>query len=551
MVTKSGASYSQITGASFASGYTANSAQLGLNTYVVGGNGPMVKYDGTNLLTYATVPVPTSVAVSNISGATGINTYSWRITAKNLIAETTGSTAVSYASLPQNLDDTSINVSWAKVTAASGGYNIYRGSPGNETFIGTVGPDTTEFIDYGTPQSDIKFPPNSNNTAGLNAKYIMRFDDRLIIAGIASDPTIVYISGRYPYQDRFHWADGGGYVRIAPDAGDEITGLGIAGSQTQGGTVPASILVFMNRSVHQIVLKSVTIGNYLILDPQTQMLAPVGCSSHKTIKNVNNNTFFLGVDGLHTVGQEQAYLQQLRTKELSVKVRPYFRSLTVSDLQEASAEYIDYRYIVSFPSRKETMTYDFQRRGAIMGPWKTPWGITAWLKYYDSTGVEKWLAGTDNGYVKEFSNSLNNDSGTAIYKILRTKKDDFGDWTVMKVLKSVSTLFRNVQGSLAVNIRIEDRNGLSVTQKTFAITGALGGSGWGMDQWGSIQWGDSDGTVSISGEEEIKWAQLFKLARVLQVEVVSTGSNSDWEFLGMKAKAQPLQEGSLASDTRV
>lgn len=551
LVKKSGASYAVVTGASFASGYPTNSAQLGGFSYIVGGNKPMARFDGTNLLTYVTLPVPTGVGVSNISGATGTNTWSWRITAKNLLAETTGSVGISYASLPLNLTETIMNVKWDKITSASGGYNIYRGTPGNETFIGTVGPDTYDFKDYGVTQSDTVLPPNSNNTAGINGKYILRFDDRLVIAGVADDPTIVYISGRYPYHDRFHWADGGGYVRIAPDAGDEITGLAISGSQTQGGNVPASVLVFMKHSVHQLVLKSLTIGNYLVLDPQTQVLAPVGCTSHKTIKNVENNTFFLGREGLHTIGQEQAYLQQLRTRELSVKVRPYFRNLANADLEDANAEYIDYRYVVSFPNRKETMTYDFQRKGAVMGPWKTPWGITTWLKYFDSENKERWLAGTDSGYVKEFSNSLTSDSGTAIQKLLRTRKEDFGDWTVMKVIKTLAVLFRNVRGAVTVNIRLETRDGVQTTSKSFNITGSFGTAGWGTDLWGSVQWGDTDGTLTLSGEEDIRYTQLFKIARVLQVEVVSTGASSNWEFLGLKAKAQPLQEGSLSSDVRV
>lgn len=551
LVQKSGASYSIINGVSFPSGSVVDSAQLGGFSYIVTNNTPMVRFDGTNIDTYATVPVPSGVGVSNISGATGTTTYSWRITALNLLNETTGSTPISFASLPFDLSETSINVNWSKITAASGGYNVYRGTPGNETFVATVDPDTTNYIDTGQPSSDLKFPPNTNNTAGVKGKYILKFGERLIIAGVNGDPNIVYVSGPYPYQDRFHWADGGGYVRIEPDSGDEITGLGIAGSQTQGGSVPASVLIFMKRSVHQMIIKTVGYGNYSLLDLQTQRLAPTGCSSHKTVVNVDNNTFYVGREGMYTIGQEQAYLQQLRTRELSAKIRPYFMSLSENDLNNACSGYIDYRYLISFPTRKETMTYDFQRKGAFMGPWTTPWGISSWLKYYDATGAEKWLAGNTEGVVKEFNTGLTSDSGTAIRKILRTRKEDFKNWSVMKVLKTLYVLFRSVKGSVQVNIRLEERSGNTVNSKSFNISGSFGTAGWGTDLWGTAKWGTSGGTVSLTGEEIIRWAQLYKTARVVQVEVLSTGATDNWEFLGIRAQAQPLQEGSLNSATRV
>ena len=87
---------------------------------------------------------------------------------------------------------------------------------GDETFVATVGNTVTSYDDVGSPQSDTIFPPNANQTGGINAKYILKFDDRVVLAGISGDPTLLMISARYPYQDRFNWADGGGYIRINP-----------------------------------------------------------------------------------------------------------------------------------------------------------------------------------------------------------------------------------------------------------------------------------------------------------------------------------------------
>jgi hypothetical protein len=553
-VKKSGASYSILPGASFASGAQCNSVQLGGNAYWATSTNPLIRFDGTTLLSSPTLAVPSGVGVSRLSGATGTVTWGWRVTAMEFGGgETTGSTSISLSNMPLDLTTCTSRLTWSAVSAASGvltGYTIYRGLPGDETFVGSVGTSVLTFDDLGSPQSDTIFPPNANNTGGVRAKYILKFDDRLILAGIDGDPTLLMISGRYPYQDRYNWVDGGGYIRINPDGGDQIMGLGVAGSQAQGGTIPASILVFMKNVTHQVVLKTVTIGNYLVLDPQSQALAPTGCSSHKTIVQVDNNTFYFGRQGLFTVGTEASFLNQLRTREISARIRTYISGLSEADFNSAVGSYINYKYILSFPLRKETIIYDFER-ACFMGPWKTPWGITSWLKYFDSIGTENWLAGTDTGIVKEFSPSLVSDSGTPIVKMLRTKKEDFGNWSVMKIVKTLYILLRKVTGSVSVNIRLEDRNGMTVTTKSFNIMGATGDSGWGAGVFGDHNWGETEDIVTLSGEEIIRWAQLFKTARTMQIEVTSTGATSNFEFLGLRSKAQPMSEGSLSSSSRV
>jgi hypothetical protein len=552
---KSGVSSIIISGASCASGASANSVQLGGNTYIATSTNPLIKFNGTILSSPPTLPSPSSVAVTKLSGATGTVTYGWRISAMEVGGgETLGSTAISLSGLPLDLTESAERVTWAAVSAASGvlsGYSVYRGILGDETFVATVGNTVLTYDDVGSPQSDTIFPPNANQTGGINAKYILRFDDRVVLAGISGDPTLLMISARYPYQDRFNWADGGGYIRINPDGGDEITGLGIAGSQAQGGTIPASILVFMKNITHQVVLKNVTLGNYLVLDPQAQALAPTGCSSHKTIVQVDNNIFYFGRQGLFTIGTEASFLNQLRTREISARIRTYIQGLSEADFNSACATYINYKYLLSFPLKRETIVYDFER-ACFMGPWKTPWGITCWYKYFDGDGKEVWVAGTDTGIIKEFTSSLTSDSGIPIAKLLKTKKEDFGNWSVMKIIKTLYVLFRNVKGTVSVNVRIEDRSGSTVSiVKSFDITGSLGNSGWGTELWGGRPWGNTISTVLLSSEEIIRWTQLFKTARTLQIEVTSTGATDNWEFLGIRSNAQPMSEGSLAGSTRV
>lgn len=555
LVKKVNASYSLILGASFPSGMNYQGIQLANNYYLAAASLPFVKYNGTALIPYLQLATPSLASIAILSAASGLTNVSWRITALSRTGETIGSPARVLASQPLDLTKTAIRLHWLALSAASGdltGYNIYRGQPGEESFIASVGPTVNEFIDTGYPQSDTVLLPTSDTTAGIRAKYILKFDDRIVLAGIEGNPNIVYVSARYPFHDRFTFYEGGGYIYISPDDGDQVMGLGIAGNQgmSTGGSVfpPSAILVYKKNSVHRLSL-AITSDGYL--DPQAQLLTSSnGCSSGDTIVPVENDTFYFGDKGLFTVGQEPTYLNQIRTNELSARIRPYMENLSASDRSSACATYINNKYLLSFPLRKEVIVYDRERL-CFIGPWKTPYGITKWHNYRDSSGNEHWLAGGDDAYVHKFSTAYKTDDGTAIYKVLRTKKFDFGAWSIMKILKLFYALFRNVRGEVTVNLLIEGRTGSTSVSKNFTVTTEMGTGGWGSDQWGSIQWGDTEATIVLTGEELVRRARLFKQIRVAQVEIITNSSNSQFEFLGLRMTAQALGDDSLPSSTSV
>lgn len=553
LVKKSGASNSRITGASWASGYAIQMGELGNNTYIVGGNKELIRYDGTVLRSYATIGVPTNTAATNISGVSGTMVYGWRVSAVTEVGETLASNSVQLINLPQDLSNTLVRVTWSAVSAASGvlrGYTVYRGQPGGETFVGSVDNNTTTFLDEGQPQSDVVFPPDADTTGGPKARYLLKLDDRIVVAGFDADPSMVMISARFPYESRFHWVDGGGYVRIAPDDGEKVTGLSVVGSNVKGGSVPSTILVFKERSTYAMVLKTVSIGNFVILDPQYQKLMPVGTLSANSIVEVENDVFFLSRDGLYSVGSEPNFLNEIRSKDISARIREYIQGLADSDFATASAGYIEHKYLLSFPARRDTIIYDYERR-AFMGPWKTPFGITKWFKYYDSNAMEQWLAACDDGYVRQFTPSLTSDSGTAFTRRATTRKEDFGDWTIMKIMELFYILMRNVSGSVTVTVRGETRNGQTTGLKTFTITGgSFGNSGVGTEQYGSAQYGMGQNAVNVTSEDFIRWSQLYKTIRVTQIEVTSSGAADNWDLINMRMIAQPLGVGSLSPETR-
>ncbi len=547
---KSGSSYTNIVGASWPSGSKIQYTQLGGNAYIVSNNRELVKYNFTNLISFATISAPTSLLATTLSTASGPRLWSWRVTGVGRSGgETTGSVPISLPTLPQDLSQTVIRLNWAPISAASGdlvGYNIYRGSSGNEKWIGGTDYNVTSFDDVGNDTPDaFRTVPLENTTGGPRAKYVIRYQDRLIFAGIAGAPTKVLISGRWPDHERFDWYAGGGDVEIEPDSGQHITGLGI---------YQEKLVVFKENSVWELQLSYIQTGDYYILNPTYKLLtASQGCSSHRSIIPVENDLMFSNRRGIYILRYEPQLLTVINANEISAKIRPFFESLSDADLTSASGIYHDKKYILSFPNSKQSIIFDRERL-SFYGPWKTPFGIADWEKYVDENGMDRIIAAdSSDNYVTEFSSNYLDDKNTPIRTIFRSKREDFKDWTLMKTINEVYMSFRAIRGDISVNIYIENRTGNIITAKSFTISGSevAGNSGFGIDGFGITQFGTSQGTPSAAKFDYQKHAFIYKSSRIFQIEIRTLGNSDNYELLGVKTIAIPQSRGNSPSSWNV
>ena len=543
---KSNASYSTLTGASWASGYNAEMTQLDDKVYIVNGNREMVRYSNPTLYSFPTIAVPSSVFATQASGVSGTNSYSYRVSAISSIGETLASTAVEATNCPFDLGEGSVLVTWSTVSTASGvrkGYNIYGRVLGDERFLASADASSTSWYDDGSATPlEFTFPPLADSTGGIIAKYIIRFQDRLVFAGIDGEPSKIIFSGRVPHQEKFDLSYGGNYIRIEPEAGDDITGLAV---------FEGKIIVFKERSIWQITLSTSTVGNFTVTTPTTQLITSShGCIAPRSIKAVENDIFFLSRNGVYALGYEPNIFNVLRTNEISAKVRPFFDNLSITQKKNASAFYHKFKYGIAFPGRDETLIYDRERL-AWMGPWNKD--ARVFEKYYDSSGNEKLIYGEDNApNVTEYSSSYGDDKGTVIETVLRTKKEDFKSWERFKNIKEVFTLFRNVSGTINVSIRLQERDSQVTTAKTFSIATTASNAGWGSGMWADQQWADSEETGGASDINEIyRWTVMNKAARTVQFIISTSNRNDIYELLAIKTRAKPLGFGFIPSSEKV
>lgn len=549
---QSGMSYTTISGVSWASGYPMEGIELGGKVYLTNGQRPLTVYDFSTLTSFVTIPAPSGLTATNLSGATGSATFSWKITALSPVGETLPSNAVSLATLPQNLAST-VQISWTAVSPGAGatlvGYNVYRGLAGQETWIGQTGPTQTTFLDnIGYPALGGQNFPLTDTTGGPVAKWIIRFQNRIVLGGIPGYPTRVMISAQYPNQNRFDVFAGGGYLEIDPDSGEDITGMGI---YYRTITATQSIVVFKEQSVWEMVLDTTTVGNYAILNPTYRLLTQSqGCSSHRSVTPVENDIFFCNTRGVYILRYEPNLYNVINASELSAKIRPFVQSLSYADISHSAGFYADKKYVLSFPYSQQAICFDRERL-CFTGPWTFPWNLNHWGSYIDSSGISHWLAAsnTDNN-IYEFSPNYTNDNTMLIQSQFKSRKEDFGDWTLFKTITEVFLNLSNIIGQMNVNLYIETRQGQVVTAKSATITGAsgLGTAGFGTDQMGTVEFGLSNNVPVLTGTGEVqKRALLYKVGRTIQVEIITNTNNANYQLLDVTAVGIPQSRDNAPS----
>lgn len=536
---KSGASYAIIPGASYASGSRLDVAQIYNRVYIVSPSSVLRKYDGITLVSYSAISTPSIISVTKSSGTSGVFTRSWRVSAESEVGETLASGAITLANLPEDFTTTNfVTLSWTSVANAQG-YVIYGRDAGNETFLSRVNASQISFVDDGSNiSSAFVFPAEADFTAGPKAKYVIASKEKLFVANIENNPSRVMFSGGGANVDKFHWARGGGYFDVSKDDGEEITGL----AEGDAGRV----VIFKERSIYQVTLTyNASLG---IVEPTLQKISgALGCVSHKTIKSVENDIFFLGRRAgggisLNSLGYEPNFTNALRTREISARIRPEMETISMSRVDDLFCEYFAQKYWIFYPVGTTTMkclAYDRERL-AFLGPHTFPNNPASSTIFYDAGKIEHFLYGDDTGVVREISLGYQTDSGTNIDWIYESKKEEVGNPLALKNLKRVLFHLKNVRGLVNVEIVVEGKNGTSTVSDTFSILGTQYSAGWGSFLWRSLGFGqETQASVSSSNLTDIiKYLNVNKNSiRAYQIRITGSGSSAD--ILAIKTRLTP------------
>lgn len=409
-------------------------------------------------------------------------------------------------------------------------------------------------IDAGAKLSGLTLTRPATTPTGAFGIY---YGDAQCVAGVASKRNRLYISSKIDRGD-FTNASGtlstgtevpgatafGGtdanYIDISPDDGDYITALAKYQSQ---------LIIFKSRSIWsmtfdtngQPIVKLVTNG--------------IGCISHWSIDTVDNDLIFLSRKGFYVLGTEAQFFDQLRTNELSIRIKPYIKAMTPARLNRASAIWHDNTYYCSVPTGNSTtnnrcFTYHRQYTGWLQS---NNVNANAWTQYIDANQEEKLYYADDVLPQVWVQTTGYTDDTSAIPMYWESKAYDFGTFDVQKRFVDVTLLFRQLSGSVKVTITID---GNRIT-KSYNIPGTSFSGGMGRGLLGRASLGGKyeagilgNSTSTVTTNIPIR-LNVGENGRTIKIRVENNNANEHFTLLGFNFGYRPYGRNNFPSELRV
>ena len=502
-----GGTLTEITGATFTVGTPCYFLQMGgydssnnYYNYLYIGNGTdqLARYNGTNLTTYTSLDAP-----ANLSGAlaSGLSSGSYvqyaMVTALNQVGESIGSDEASITTNKARSEWVSasnegVTWSWDAVAGATR-YQLYVSDiAGYEAYLTSVEGTITSFLDDGTLDiNEFVIVPEANTTTAPKFKAMCTSNNRIWATNNPDDKYKVYFSGTGRSVGSFSEFYGGGWINL--ERGGKELPISIKHYQSGTGEGRATALCKTPNgqgAVWQIDIISATVGDTTFAVPSAaKVVGSFGTESINGVVQSTNNIVFPNRRGWFALGAQVNYFGILRTKELSSNIRPYWRNLEGSQMDNICAYFYDAKIFISVPTSSagndRMIVFDEER-----GNWSVDWTIGAkqFLEYTDSSGNTHFLyiplSGTK---LIELSENFLNDNGTAfnqsyISPLIPISKDK----TDIMSLKEAIVELGLPQGVIKFQVLGVGKNNAFSTLATSTITSFAANTGVGSDLAGDF-----------------------------------------------------------------
>lgn len=319
-------------------------------------------------------------------------------------------------------------------------------------------------------------------------------------------------------------------IDISKDDGDKITGL---------AKFNEKLIIFKERSTYSLTFDSSSKPTVV------QVSGTIGCVSHRSIDNVENDVFFLSRNGYYTLGYQANFNLGLRTNELSAKIHPVIETITAANLGNTCSIFDTYTFYSSVSTggtttNNTTLTYD--KRYQAWSKW-TNVNANSFSVFFDTSNVKHIYYASDNeAQVYEIDTGYS-DNGTAIDSYWVSKALNFGNFSLTKQLLYVDIEFRALSGTVSISV-ITDGNTIAKTSaigSTSDTTGTIGDEGWGSPMWGGTA-ATSTNTVTATSANVPYRIQVNKPTRTFKLKISNSNNNEAWVLLGFKPFYRPYAQ---------
>lgn len=381
------------------------------------------------------------------------------------------------------------------------------------------------------------------------AKFSIYYQNKHIASGVDGQPSRIYVSsvsdatdftvttgGVQPQPDSTNDAENGqpnvpgatvfagtpglteaNLIDVRKNDGDKITGLGI---------FQDVVIIFKERSIYQLVFD--TSGNPTV----TPITYSTGCVSHKSIKAVENDLYFLSREGIRVLGNEAQYFDAIRSSVISVRIQPTMDTVSKTYYSRSNAVYFDNKYILALPiggsSIAQTVTYD--RRFKAHCSWVN-FNAQDMVRFIDSTNSEDLYFLDDRGtQVYKRVPGTYTDAGVAIESYVTSKAQDIGNPDLTKFWIDIRLILRRLNGSIKITVYSDDNT--TIGTATLSNTSLRG---LGRVRFGKFKIGLDGKLTTTSTGSIIDTPQSIGLnldSRTLKYKIYNNGINENFVLLG-------------------
>lgn len=548
-----GGAWSSISGATFTAGDPCYFMQIAGYLYIANGVDTLARYDGSSLLTYASLSAPTNFAASLVASglSSGTYTYYGQVTALNSAGETIGSSEVSLT-VNKSRDswvaatDKGIAWSWTAVASATA-YQLYiSNSSGRERLL-TSTPNTF-FIDDGSTQiNEYVEVPNDNTTTAPKFKSMAVSGNRIWATNDPNNQYKVYWSGTGTDMGKFSDFYGGGWVNLEKGGRERPTAVvHYQSGQGQGAATVLSRTPEGKGGIWQISIESLTVGTVSFSVPTTsKIVGSFGTDSIGGVVATNNDVLFPNKRGVYSLGPEKNYYGILRTNELTTKIRPYWRSLFGSLMPGVAGYFYDAKVFFSVPTTTDgnsrTIIYDLERLN-----WTVEWtiGAKSFFEYTDTDGNTHFMYIPNSGTrLIEMSENIQGDLGTAFSTLYVSGRLPLSKlWKDFMKVSKVFIKLGNPRGAINFEVAGTQKSAPFKSIGAATITATTANTGLGWDLLGSVQLGDTSGTPeTFSDSSDPHFIQIRKKLRDIQFRVSSNSYDADFVLQGIIVEGNQIK----------
>jgi len=538
-----GGSWTEISGATFTAGTLCYFMQIAGYLYIANGTDNLTRYDGTNLTTYTQIAAPANLAASYPSStiASGSYTYYAEVTALNEVGETVGSTEAS-KTVNKDRENWTAGVDklmwdWDAVASATA-YQLYLGTSSGRNYL-LAQTTNTFYEDDGTKEINTFVEPPLNNTTGAPKFKSMAVSGNRIWA--TNDPNnkyMVFWSGTGADIGKFADFYGGGWINL--EKGGREMPTAVVHYQSGTGDSKATVLSRTPEGqggIWQIGIDTLTVGDTTFSVPNAiKVIGSFGTDSILGVVPTTNDILFPNRRGVYSLGPEKNFYGILRTKEISSKIRPYWRNLVGSGLDDICGYFYDSKIFWSVPtsgtSNNRTIIYDLERVN-----WTVEWTIGAkqFLEYTDTSGVSHFLYIPVGGsQLVELSENIQGDLGVAFSTLYRSGRLPIAKlWKDFVKVNKVYMKLGSPRGAISFEVSGTGKSTPFSSLATATITSSNSNSGLGWDLMGETLMGDSEAVPEIFADSSTPYyLKVRKKLRDIRLSVSSSAYDSNYILQG-------------------